>query len=191
MTIFCEHSLYGRSSSSWGSCGQTTAGTKLLLSAANIARWLGHRIHIRHLDLPSCRMTQQSLNISAQLLINIYMSHFTVPIMVKAESEKAPPAFGFVGVRRSDVLGEHPQPLLAFIMQPQIQFPPRLELLRSFTLEVPLTVTHPQLIWILRETLQEVKQKVFLQVCMTQLDSEGLRNLNTTWTSSDAHSNSR
>lgn len=65
------------------------------------------------------------------------------------------PTFRLVGVRRGDVLGEHPQALLALVMQPQIHLPPRLVLLRSLSLEVPLTVAHPQLVRVLREPLKE------------------------------------
>lgn len=69
-------------------------------------------------------------------------------------SVKTSPTFGFVGVCGGDVLGEHPQPLLALVVQPQVHFPPRFVLLRSLALKVPLTVTHPQLIRILRKTLK-------------------------------------
>lgn len=38
-------------------------------------------------------------------------------------------------------------------MKPQVKFPPGLELLRLLSFEVPLTVTHPQLVRVLREPL--------------------------------------
>lgn len=68
---------------------------------------------------------------------------------------KASCTFGLVGMCRGDVLGEHPQALLTLIVQPQVQLPPRLVLLRWFPLKVPPTVTHPQVIRILRETLRK------------------------------------
>lgn len=66
-----------------------------------------------------------------------------------------PPTFWLVGVRGGDVLGEQPQPLLALVVQPQIHLPPRLVLLRRLSLEVPLAVTHPQLVGLLREPLKD------------------------------------
>lgn len=66
---------------------------------------------------------------------------------------EAAPTFGFVCVCGGDVLGEHPQPLLALLVEPQVHLPPGLVLLRSFTFEVPLTVTLPQLVRVFGETL--------------------------------------
>lgn len=58
-------------------------------------------------------------------------------------------------MRRRDVLGEKPQALLALVVQSQIHLPPGLVLLRRLVFEVPLTVTLPQLVRILREPLWE------------------------------------
>lgn len=66
-----------------------------------------------------------------------------------------PHTFGFVGVSRADVLSEQPQTLLSFIMKPQVHLPPRLVLLRRLAFKVPLTVTHPQLVRVLRKPLKE------------------------------------
>lgn len=88
-------------------------------------------------------------------------TRFRHPCWLSAPSNPLTPppcgTFGLVGVSRGDVLGEQPQALLALIVQPQVQLPPRLELLRGLALEVALTVTHPQLVWVLRETLWEPK----------------------------------
>lgn len=65
-----------------------------------------------------------------------------------------PLTFGFVGVCRGDVLGEHLEALLALVVQPQVHLPPRLVLLRRLSLEVPLTVAHPQLVRVFCEPLQ-------------------------------------
>lgn len=73
----------------------------------------------------------------------------------KLQSVKVSPTFWLVGVRRRDVLGEKPQALLALVVQPQIHLPPGLVLLRSLVFKVPLTVTLPQLVRILREPLWE------------------------------------
>ena len=70
------------------------------------------------------------------------------------------PTFWLVGVGGGDVLGEHPQALLALVVQPQIHLPPRLVLLRRLALKVPLTVAHPQLVRFLRKPLREEWNKI-------------------------------
>lgn len=67
----------------------------------------------------------------------------------------ASPTFGLVGVCRRDVLREQPQSLLALVVQPQVHLPPRLVLLRRLPLKVPLTVTHPQVVRVLRKPLKQ------------------------------------
>lgn len=73
----------------------------------------------------------------------------------RLRSHKASPTFWLVGVCRGDVLREQPEPLLALVVQPQVHLPPGLVLLRRLSLEVPLTVAHPQLVRVLREPLRE------------------------------------
>lgn len=67
---------------------------------------------------------------------------------------RSSPTFGFVGVCRGDVLGEHLEALLALVVQPQVHLPPRLVLLRRLSLEVSLTVAHPQLVGVFCEPLK-------------------------------------
>lgn len=78
---------------------------------------------------------------------------------------KASATFWFVGVCRGDVLGEQPQPLFALVVEPQVQFPPRLILLRSLSLKVSLTVAHPQLVRIFSEPLEAGNF-----ICLIKLD---------------------
>lgn len=57
--------------------------------------------------------------------------------------------FGFIGMSRLDVFGQHQQPLLTGIVQAQVHLPPRLELLWLLLLEVAKAVIVPQLICVL------------------------------------------
>lgn len=72
----------------------------------------------------------------------------------KTKLGRSSPTLGFVGVSRGDVLGEHLEALLALVVQPQVHLAPRLVLLRRLSLEVPLTVAHPQFVGIFCEPLQ-------------------------------------
>lgn len=65
------------------------------------------------------------------------------------------PTFGFVGVGRADVAGQHEQALLARVVQPQVHLPPRLELLGLLVLEVSQAVVVPQLIRVLHQHLKQ------------------------------------
>jgi len=75
------------------------------------------------------------------------------------EEPAATPTFWLVGVGGGDVLREHPQALLALVVQPQVHLPPRLVLLRRLALKVPLTVAHPQLVRLLREPLERRRRR--------------------------------
>lgn len=71
-------------------------------------------------------------------------------------------------MRRGDVLGEQPQSLFALIVEPQVQFPPWLVLLRSLSLKVSLTVAHPELVRIFSEPLEAgnfVHQRKYFRAC--------------------------